>query len=157
MNLIVVFSRKYRWPEHYFSVWSLGNSQKLLKTNQFLVSAIFFTIMNISFFSLRFDLFSIIAKEVNQIRNNVVCVVARLVFLFCCALTTGRCNAFQHNFVNQKSSTACISRLCYFLWLWFDTVNHNILLKKLKLYDIENNDLRCFKSYLSRRKQQKEN
>ena len=85
MNLIVVFSRKYRWPEHYFSVWSLGNSQKLLKTNQFLVSTIFFTIMNISFFSLRFDLFSIIAKEVNQIRNlwcNVVCVVARLVFLF---------------------------------------------------------------------------
>ena len=38
---------------------------------------IFFTIMNISFFSLPFDLFSIIAKEVNQIRNNVVCVVAR--------------------------------------------------------------------------------
>ena len=54
--------------------------------------------MNISFFSLRFDLFSIIAKEVNQIRNNVVCVVAR------CALTTGRCNAFQHNFVNLKKS-----------------------------------------------------
>ena len=52
--------------------------------------------MNISFFSLRFDLFSIIAKEVNQIRNNVVCVVARLVFVFCCALNTGRCNAFQH-------------------------------------------------------------
>ena len=150
MNLIVVFSRKYRWPEHYFSVWSLGNSQKLLKTNQFLVSAIFFTIMNILFFSFRFDLFSIIG-------NNVICIVARLVFLFCCALTTGRCNAFQHNFVNQKSSAACISRLCYFLWLWFDTVNHNILLKKLKLYDIENNDLRCFKSYISRRKQQKEN
>ena len=150
MNLIVVFSRKYRWPEHYFSVWSLGNSQKLLKTNQFLVSAIFFTIMNIFFFSFRFDLFSIIG-------NNVICIVPRLVFLFCCALTTGRCNAFQHNFVNQKSSAACISRLCYFLWLWFDTVNHNILLKKLKLYDIENNDLRCFKSYLSRRKQQKEN
>ena len=52
------------------------------------------------FFSLCFDLFSMIAKEVNQIRNNVGCVVARLVFLFCCALTTGRCNAFQHNFVN---------------------------------------------------------
>ena len=52
------------------------------------------------FFSLRFDLFSIIAKEVNQIRNNVVCVVARFVFLFCCALTTGRCNAFQDNFEN---------------------------------------------------------
>ena len=31
----------------------------------------FFTIMNISFFNLRFDLFSIIAEEVNQIRDNV--------------------------------------------------------------------------------------
>ena len=60
--------------------------------------------MNISFFSLHFDLFSIIAKEVIQIRNNVLCVVARLVFLFCCALTTVRCNAFQHVFVNQKKS-----------------------------------------------------
>ena len=80
MNLIVVFSRKYKWPEHYFSVWSLGNSQKL-KTNQVLVSTVFFTIMIISFFSLRFDLFSMIAKEVNQIRNNVVCVVALLVLL----------------------------------------------------------------------------
>ena len=104
MNLTLVFSRKYRWPEHYFSVWCLGNSQKLLKTNQFLVSTIFFTIMNISFFNLRFDLFLIIAKEVNQIRNNVVCVVARLVFVFCCALTMGGCNAFQHIFVNKKKS-----------------------------------------------------
>ena len=87
-------------PEHYFSVWFLGNSQKLLTTNQFLVSTIFFKIMNISFFSLRFYLFSIIAKEINQIRNYVVCVVARLVSLFCCALITGRCNAFQLIFVN---------------------------------------------------------
>ena len=104
MNLIVAFGRKYRYWEHYFSVWSLGSSQKLLKTNQFLVSTIFCTIMNISFFSLRVDLFLIIAKEVNQIRNNVVCVVAGLVSLFCCALTTGRCNAFQHNLVNWKKS-----------------------------------------------------
>ena len=104
MNLTLVFSRKYRWPEHYFSVWCLGNSQKLLTTNQFLLSTIFFTIMNISFFNLRFDLFLIIAKEVNQIRNNVVCVVARLVFVFCCALTMGGCNAFQHIFVNKKKS-----------------------------------------------------
>ena len=56
------------------------------------------------FFNLRFNIFSIIAKKVNQIRNNVVCVVARLVFVFCCALTTGRCNAFQHILVNQKKS-----------------------------------------------------
>ena len=98
VNLIVVSSRKYRWPEHYFPVWSLRNFQKLLKTNQ--VSTIYFYNYKYFFFSLRFDLFSIIAKEVNQIRNNVVCVVARYVFLFCCALTMGRCNAFQHNFVN---------------------------------------------------------
>ena len=56
------------------------------------------------FFNLRFNIFSIIAKKVNQIRNNVVCVVARLVFVFCRALTTGCCNAFQHLLVNQKKS-----------------------------------------------------
>ena len=38
----------------------------------------FFTILWITFLSLRFDLFSIIAKEVNRIRNNIVCVAARL-------------------------------------------------------------------------------
>ena len=70
---------------------------EITKNKPIFIHTIFFTIMNVSFFSLRFDLFSIITKEVNQIRNNVVCVVARLVFLFCCALTTGRCNAFQHN------------------------------------------------------------
>ena len=36
--------------------------------------------------------FSIIAKEVNQIRNNVVSVVPHLIFLLC--------NVFQHIFVN---------------------------------------------------------
>ena len=79
---------------------TLGNSEKVLKTNQFLASAIFSTIVNISFFSLRFDLFSIIAKEFNQIRNNIVSVAACLILLFCCAVTTGSCYAFQHNFVN---------------------------------------------------------
>ena len=88
----------------------LGNSQKLLETNQFLVSTIFFTIINISFLSLRFDPFSVIevnqirSKEFSQIRNRVACGVARLVFLFCCAPTTGRCNFFQHIFVNKKKS-----------------------------------------------------
>ena len=43
--------------------------------------------MNISFLNLCFDLFSIIAKEVNQIRNKVVCVVARLVFVLQCVST----------------------------------------------------------------------
>ena len=47
------------------------------------------------FFQSAFNLFAIIVKKVNQFRNNVVCVVARLVFVFCCELTTGRCNVFQ--------------------------------------------------------------
>ena len=45
--------------------------------NQFLVSIILFTNINISFFSLHFHRFSIIYKTVNQIRNNVV---------LCCSL-----------------------------------------------------------------------
>ena len=40
MNLTLVFSRKCRWSEHYFSVWCLRN----FTTNQFLVSKMFFTI-----------------------------------------------------------------------------------------------------------------
>ena len=56
--------------------------------------------MNIYFFNRRFDLFLIIVQEINQIRNNVVCAVGRLIFMFCFALTTGRCNAFKHIFVN---------------------------------------------------------
>ena len=85
-----------------FSVWCLENSQKLLTTNQFLVTTILFTNINIPFFNLGFDRFSIIAKKVHQIRKNVVCDVARLVFVFHCALITGRCNAFQHIFVTLK-------------------------------------------------------
>ena len=57
----------------------LGNSRKLLATNHVLLSTIYFTIINISFFNLRFDLFLIFVKEVIQIRSNVICVVIRLV------------------------------------------------------------------------------
>ena len=79
---------------------ALGNSQKLLTTNQFLVSTIVSTKIYTSFFNLRFDHFLIIAKKVNQIRDNVACIVAHFVFVFCCALTMGRCNTFQHIFLN---------------------------------------------------------
>ena len=74
----------------------------MLSTKHFLLGIIFFTNTNVLFFNLCSDLFSIIAKKANQIKNNVVCVVARLVFVFCCALTTVRCNAFQLISVNQK-------------------------------------------------------
>ena len=78
----------------------LKKLSEITNNKPILISTIFFTIMNISFFSLSFDLFSIIAKKVNQIRNNVTCIAARLVFMFCCGLTMGRCNAFQHIFIN---------------------------------------------------------
>ena len=35
----------------------------------------------------------------------------------------------------------------------FDTVDHSILIKKLKLYGVKRNNLRWFESYLSNRKQ----
>ena len=75
MSLTLVFSWKYRWPGHCFSVWCLGNSQKLLKTNQFLGSTTFFANINISFFNLRFDFFSIIAKksQSNQEQCSLCC------------------------------------------------------------------------------------
>ena len=38
---------------------------------------------------------------------DVVFIVARLVFVFCCALTTGRCNVFKNIFGNQKKSEFC--------------------------------------------------
>ena len=57
---------------------------------------------NYEYFSFQFA-FRIIAKEVKQIRKNVVCVQLVL-FSFCCALTTGRCYAFQHKLVNYKKS-----------------------------------------------------
>ena len=81
----MVFSRKYRWPEHYFSVWCLGNSQKLLTTNQFLVSTILFTNINISFFNLRFDRFSIIAKksQSNQEQCSLCCSSPCFCVLLC--------------------------------------------------------------------------
>ena len=60
----------------------LKKLSEITNNKPILISTIFFTIMNISFFNLRFDLFSFIAKKVNQIRKNVACVVARLVFMF---------------------------------------------------------------------------
>ena len=74
MNLALLFSRKYRWIVHYLSVWSLGNSQKLLTTNQFLVSTIFCTVMNISFFQSAFwSLFNRQRSKSNQEQCSLYC------------------------------------------------------------------------------------
>ena len=84
-NLTLVFSTKYRWPEHYFSVWCLRSSQKLLTTNQFSVSTIIFTNINISFFNLRFDCFLIIANksQSNQKQCSLCCSSACFCVFLC--------------------------------------------------------------------------
>ena len=72
---------------------------------------------NILLFSICISNFILItAKKISEIMNNAVCVVARLVFMFCCTLTTGRCNDFQHIFVNQNKSEFYGS---YFLTMLF--------------------------------------
>ena len=68
-----------------FSVWCLGNCQKLLTTDQFLVSTMLFTNINIYFFNLRFDRFSIIAKksQSNQEQYSLCCSSPCFCVLLC--------------------------------------------------------------------------
>ena len=57
-------------------------------------------------------------KEVKQIRGNIVCVLARHISVFCCALITGHYNSTYFEKRN-RSFTAQISRLCNYLWLCY--------------------------------------
>ena len=121
MNLTLLFSRNHRWPEHYFSAWCLGYSQKLLTTKQCLLNTISFTIIDISFFHLRFDLFLIITtSQLNQKQCNVLWFA-----LFpCFAMHSLRAVAMPFNIFSwikrNRSFTAHIYRLCFFLWIWFN-------------------------------------
>ena len=101
VSLALGFSRTYNWPEIYIFHFVF---KKFIENTNKNVCTIFYKYKYFFFFTLCCDLFSIIAKKINQIRNIVVCVVAHLVFVFCCALTTGCCIAFQNIFVNQKKS-----------------------------------------------------
>ena len=85
--------------------------------------------MKISFVNLHFDLFSISAWEIRQIRNNVVCPVAHLILVFCCALTMG---CFSTYFCKLKEIRVLqpIFPDCYFMWLWL-----KILIYFLFLYN----------------------
>ena len=76
-------------------MWCLGKSQKLLTTNQYLLGTIFFTNMNISFFSLHFVLFSIITKKSQS--NQEQCFHV----LLCTHYEPLQC---LHIFVNSKKS-----------------------------------------------------
>ena len=70
--------------------------------NQVLVNTMLFTNISISLFNLYSDLLSIISKKISQIRNNLVYVVAHLIFLFCCALTRGPLQCFSAYFRKSK-------------------------------------------------------
>ena len=74
-------------------VWCLGNSQKLLTTNQFLVTIILFININIPFFNLRFDRFSIIAKksQSNQEQCSLCCSSPCFCVLLCTHYGTLQC------------------------------------------------------------------
>ena len=105
-----------------------------------LVSTIFFTI-TFSFFNLRFDLFSIIAKksQLSQEQYNVVCIAARTVFVFSCALTTADSMLFNifSKIKRNQSFTTHISRQCYFFWLcwklrWKEVRDHRHVTGKFR-------------------------
>ena len=147
MNLALVFSRKYNWPElrekcpyselfwsafsriwtdygeilrispylvrmrenadqnnceyghilrsveNYVSIICSGNSWEIFN-KKLNFAIIIFANLIITFLNLFSNRFLIIVKEVNQIRNNIVCFVTHHVFAFSCALTTGSCNVF---------------------------------------------------------------
>ena len=80
----------------------LRKFSEITNNKPFLVSTIFFTSMNVSFFNLHFNLFSIITKKVNQIRNNVVCVVAHLVFVLLLCTHYGPLQCFSTYFRKLK-------------------------------------------------------
>ena len=86
----------------FFSVWCLGNSQKLLTTNPFLVSTILFTIIFIYFFNLRFYRFSVIPKK-NQ-SNQEQCSLCSSSPCFCVLLCThyGLLQCFSKYFCKLK-------------------------------------------------------
>ena len=84
MDLFLVFSRKCRWTEHYFSVWCLGNPQKLLTTNQFLVSTIFY---NYEYFFIQSAFWSLFnhrqRSQSNQEQCSLCCSSPCLSVLLC--------------------------------------------------------------------------
>ena len=113
-----------------FFPMALRKLSEITNSKPILTSTVFFLQLWIFLFSIffsLFDLFSIIAKEANKIRNNLVFVAARLVFLFCCVLTTGRCNAFQHIFVNYKKPE--------FNFPYFQTMEFLLTMCKIYLWE----------------------
>ena len=77
-------------------------------------------------------------QKVNQIRNNVVYVVARLAFVFWCALATGGCSAFQHILVNQKKSKFSgpyFQTMLYVTSCDYDSKNNNFFSMDMVLTD----------------------
>ena len=135
MNLTLFFSRKYRWPEHYFSAWRSGNSQKLLTTNQFLLSTMFFTIMNISFFNLRFDLFNHHQRsQSNQKQCSLCCGSPCFRVLLCNHYGPLQCFSTHIRRLKEIGALRPIFPDYVFSWLWFELCHKNMLPERFWVY-----------------------
>ena len=82
------------------------------------------------FLSLRFDFFSIIAKEANKIRSNVVCF--RLPCFVLLYTQYGPLQCFSTYFRKLKEIEVLrpIFPDCYSLWLWYELLSKHLLQQK---------------------------
>ena len=105
-----------------------GNSRKLLTKNQFLNSTIFFTIMNI-FFQSAFWFISNHLQRIqwNQKQFSLCCSLPWFRVLLCTHYGSLHCFSTYFPKLNKgnHSFLVHISRLCYFLWLWFHRLKEN--------------------------------
>ena len=118
MNLALVYWRKIQIVKSLFfhDVCCSGNSWKILKYTKLICSQ--YTILtntNISFcieFLIKSGklILGILWKSLQRLtvsaeqNTKTRRAITRLVFVFCSALTTGRCNVFQHIFGNENKS-----------------------------------------------------
>ena len=82
MNLIVVFSRKYRWPEHFRMVF--GKFSEITKNKPVFSQYNIFYSYEYLFFSLRFDLFNHRQRsQLNQEQCSMCCSSPCFLVLLC--------------------------------------------------------------------------
>ena len=114
-NLVLVLSKKYKWPEDYFSIWCWGNSWKILTTN-FYSAHIFSQLFLLSIcFLVCFESMS---------KKSIKSEIMWFVLFSYIVVHSLRAVAMFFNILleikrNQRF-TAHISWLSYFLWLWTD-------------------------------------
>lgn len=109
VNLAVAFQSETQIAVTLFFQNALRKFTKIFTANNFSQS------IDICYFNLSSERFSIHNKEVNKIRNDIVCVVARHAIVFRCVLIIAPAMFFNISFEikRNQSFTVQISRLCY--------------------------------------------